>query len=81
VVENINLAIPTGQFAALIGPVASGKSTLLKGLLGEVPVASGYTHLTRQRLSWCEQSPWLTVSMLFSALFFERSFMLYWLQH
>ncbi|KAJ9136431.1 ABC multidrug transporter [Pleurostoma richardsiae] len=60
VVENINLAIPTGQFAALIGPVASGKSTLLKGLLGEVPVASGYTHLTRQRLSWCEQSPWLT---------------------
>jgi ATP-binding cassette, subfamily C (CFTR/MRP), member 1 len=62
VLKEVDLAIEKGQLAMIIGPVASGKSTLLKGLLGEVPIATGQARLLGSRLSWCEQSTWLIVS-------------------
>lgn len=57
--SNISFSLSRGQFALLIGPVASGKTTLLKGLLGEVPHSSGKVYLSSSRLSWCEQTPWI----------------------
>jgi ATP-binding cassette, subfamily C (CFTR/MRP), member 1 len=62
VLNGISLAVKPGQLAMLIGPVASGKSTLLKGLLGEVPHVIGTVNVAAGRLSWCDQSPWLIVS-------------------
>ncbi|PTB80416.1 P-loop containing nucleoside triphosphate hydrolase protein [Trichoderma longibrachiatum ATCC 18648] len=59
ILSNISFSLSRGQFALLIGPVASGKTTLLKGLLGEVPHSSGRVFLASSRLSWCEQSPWI----------------------
>ncbi|KAH0496963.1 hypothetical protein TgHK011_004301 [Trichoderma gracile] len=59
VLSNISFSLNSGQFALLIGPVASGKTTLLKGLLGEVPHSTGKVFLTSSRLSWCEQTPWI----------------------
>lgn len=35
--HDITLSIPRGQLCAIVGPVGSGKSSLLKGLLGEMP--------------------------------------------
>jgi ABC-2 type transport system ATP-binding protein len=40
-VNNINLAIPTGEIFALLGPNGSGKSTTLKMLLGLVQPTAG----------------------------------------
>ncbi|KAK1256135.1 hypothetical protein MKX07_008394 [Trichoderma sp. CBMAI-0711] len=57
--RNISFSLNRGQFALLIGPVASGKTTLLKGLLGEVSHSSGRVFLASSRLSWCEQTPWM----------------------
>lgn len=62
VLSNVSFSLSRGQFALLIGPVASGKTTLLKGLLGEVPHSSGRVFLASSRLSWCEQAPWILVS-------------------
>ncbi|KAL6698201.1 P-loop containing nucleoside triphosphate hydrolase protein [Trichoderma pleuroticola] len=59
VLNNISFSLTRGQFALLIGPVASGKTTLLKGLLGEVPYCNGKVFLASSRLSWCEQTPWI----------------------
>ncbi|KXH40319.1 hypothetical protein CNYM01_09093 [Colletotrichum nymphaeae SA-01] len=58
-VESMNFDISKGQLVMLVGPVASGKSTLLKGLLGELPHVTGTVALSSDRISWCEQSPWL----------------------
>ncbi len=63
-VKKINLSVKKGQFAMIVGPVASGKSTLLKGLLGELSLASGRVTVSRSKLSWCDQTPWLMVSFL-----------------
>ena len=40
-VNNINLAINSGEIFALLGPNGSGKSTTLKMLLGLVPPTAG----------------------------------------
>lgn len=62
VISNVSFVAKKEQFVLLAGPVASGKTTLLKGLLGEVPFTSGTVTLRRHKISWCDQTPWLTVS-------------------
>ncbi len=41
VLEEVNLELSGGEFVYLIGKVGSGKSTFLKTIYGEVPVADG----------------------------------------
>ena len=37
VLENVNLAVPTGRLTAIIGPNGAGKSTFLKAILNQLP--------------------------------------------
>jgi ATP-binding cassette subfamily C (CFTR/MRP) protein 1 len=54
------VTIPTAQLTAIIGPVASGKSTFLKALLGEIPVSQGSVRVrTNSNIAFCDQTPWL----------------------
>ena len=62
VLENINFAVKKGQMTMLVGNVASGKTTLLKGLLSEVTHITGTVKVKNARSSWCDQSPWIFVS-------------------
>ncbi|KAI1841042.1 hypothetical protein JX266_012761 [Neoarthrinium moseri] len=59
VLSKINLTIPTRKLTLIIGPIASGKSTLLKGILGETPVCDGVLHISSPHLSFCDQTPWM----------------------
>ncbi|KAK1988940.1 ABC transporter [Colletotrichum cereale] len=59
ILSNLDFEVQNGQLVMLVGPVASGKSTLLQGLLGELPHVTGTIELSSHRISWCEQSPWL----------------------
>lgn len=59
VLDNVKITIKNGDMAVLLGPVASGKTTLLKGLLGEVPHTTGIIHLATRSFSWCDQNPWI----------------------
>ncbi|KAH9885545.1 P-loop containing nucleoside triphosphate hydrolase protein [Xylariomycetidae sp. FL2044] len=62
--ENIDLTIARSRLTIIVGPVASGKSTLCKALLGETPVFQG--HLIMQpgagyhKVGYCDQTPFLT---------------------
>lgn len=60
VLKNINVSIPAG-FTMVIGPVASGKSTLCKALLGETPVAHGQVIMRRnpRAVGYCDQTAFL----------------------
>jgi ATP-binding cassette subfamily C (CFTR/MRP) protein 1 len=40
-VSDLSFNLPHHQFCFIIGPVGSGKSTMLKGLLGETPASMG----------------------------------------
>eukprot|EP00971_Amphidinium_carterae_P012722 250661-Amphidinium_carterae.2 len=38
--DSINLSIRAGSLVALVGPTASGKTSFLRAILGEMPLAS-----------------------------------------
>ncbi|KAJ9452200.1 ABC transporter C family member 3 [Diplonema papillatum] len=58
VLENVNLSVKPGEFVMVVGKVGTGKSTLLSGLLQEVAVSSGTTHVGG-RVAYCPQQPWI----------------------
>ncbi|KUI55631.1 Multidrug resistance-associated protein 1 [Cytospora mali] len=60
--SGLNLSIPKSQLTIITGPVAAGKSTLCKALLGEVPFTEGAIqfHMKHSRIGYCDQTPFLT---------------------
>lgn len=50
-IDQVNLQINKGQFAALVGPSGGGKSTLLKLLMGMYPVSEGKLTVDRKVVS------------------------------
>lgn len=56
---NLNFKIREGSMTMIVGPVSSGKSTLLKALLGETPAAKGLQRSFFTEVAYCSQSPWL----------------------
>ncbi|KAJ8941680.1 hypothetical protein NQ314_010326 [Rhamnusium bicolor] len=56
--HNISLSISSSQLLAIIGPVGSGKSSLINLLLNELPVKSGNMDIVG-KISFSAQEPWL----------------------
>jgi ABC-type multidrug transport system fused ATPase/permease subunit len=61
VLRQINLSIPQSKLTMVVGPVASGKSTFCKALLGEVPYIKGNVYFTPRlsKIGFCDQSPYI----------------------
>ncbi|XP_017043983.2 probable multidrug resistance-associated protein lethal(2)03659 [Drosophila ficusphila] len=58
VLDNINLSLKPPQLVAVIGPVGSGKSSLIQAILGELPAESGKLKV-QGKISYASQEPWL----------------------
>ncbi|KKY16042.1 putative abc multidrug transporter [Phaeomoniella chlamydospora] len=59
ILQDINLTIEKSKITLLIGPVASGKSTLLKAVLAETPLTKGFIYVSTKAIAFCDQTPWL----------------------
>ncbi|KAM7206938.1 hypothetical protein V8F33_000037 [Rhypophila sp. PSN 637] len=59
---DINMRVPKSSLTIVVGPVGSGKSTLCKALLGEIPYSSGSLVLSTRfpHVGFCEQSAFLS---------------------
>ncbi|TEA20925.1 ABC transporter atnG [Colletotrichum sidae] len=68
ILSNLDLVIDRGSFFMCSGPVGSGKTTLAKAILGELPTAGGTISVSTKRIASCEQSPWLPSGTLESAI-------------
>lgn len=66
VLSDINIQLPFSHIAFVIGPVASGKSSLCKAVLGEIPIATGEVklHSSLSSIAFCDQVPFLTSGTL-----------------
>lgn len=58
--RDINLSIPRGQLCAIVGPVGSGKSSLLQGMIGEMRREAGAVRFGGS-VGYCQQSAWIQV--------------------
>ncbi|KAI1421564.1 putative ABC multidrug transporter [Xylaria sp. FL1777] len=61
VLRDVNAQIAESSLTVIIGPVGSGKSTMCKALLGEVPFSEGSVALSTRfpHIGFCEQAPFL----------------------
>lgn len=62
VLQNINTTFSRsqrGSLTILVGPIGSGKSSLLKTILGETLSVKGRVTLDSPHLAFCDQTPWL----------------------
>ncbi|TRX93894.1 hypothetical protein FHL15_005276 [Xylaria flabelliformis] len=57
--RNINIELAVGSFTVLSGPTGSGKSSLLRSLIGEVVPTRGSIKLLSHQIAYCAQKPWL----------------------
>ena len=58
-VEDVNMTVRKGAFAMIVGPTGSGKSTILKGLVKEIPDVRGVLYYMSGPIGYCAQAPWL----------------------
>ncbi|XP_074034740.1 ATP-binding cassette sub-family C member 4 isoform X2 [Leptinotarsa decemlineata] len=75
--KNISLQIKPGTLCAIIGPVGSGKSSLLQLLLGELPMKSGNIFLGGE-ISYSSQEPWLFSSTVRNNILFGQPYIKEW---
>jgi len=59
VVQDLDFTIRRNEFTFIIGPVGSGKSSLLKGLLGEMPSSKGFVYTNNVNAGYVDQTPWI----------------------
>lgn len=57
---DINMSIPLGKLVAIVGPIGSGKSSLLQGIVGAMRRESGNVSL-KGSVSYCTQTAWIQV--------------------
>lgn len=70
ILDDININIVAGSFNIVSGATGSGKSMLLRAILGEKPVSKGTIEIESRlrRVSYCSQKPWLPSGTLREAI-------------
>lgn len=59
ILKDISLNIQKSQFTFIIGHVGSGKSTLMKAMLGETQPVAGSIHTGARDAAFVSQDPWI----------------------
>ena len=71
--RNLELSVSSGSLVGVSGPVASGKSSLLLAMLGEVPRLDGRV-CVRGSIAYCAQTPWIQNASLRDNVLFGRPY-------
>lgn len=59
ILNDITVNIRRSCFTFIVGPVGSGKSTLIRAILGEVPLRAGSIYADPGRIAFVGQEPWI----------------------
>ncbi|KAI4721875.1 putative ABC transporter [Aureobasidium sp. EXF-10727] len=60
ILKSISLKANMQSFTVITGPTGSGKTVLLKSILGETLTQGGNVSISSQSISYCSQKPWMT---------------------
>ncbi|KAG0196953.1 hypothetical protein BGX28_009529, partial [Mortierella sp. GBA30] len=71
--HNINLKVKHGSLVAVVGPVGSGKSSLLQAMVGNMTLTGGkVSH--GATISYASQTPWIQNSSVRDNILFDKPF-------
>ncbi|TGO57755.1 hypothetical protein BCON_0062g00250 [Botryotinia convoluta] len=59
VVTDVSFSVPPATLTMIIGPISSGKSSLLIGLLGEIPSTKGKIYINHSDVTFVDQTSWI----------------------
>lgn len=71
--DDITLDIPYGKLVAIVGPVGSGKSSLLQGLIGEMRSTAGKVTFGG-KVAYCPQMAWIQSNSIRDNILFGLPF-------
>jgi ATP-binding cassette subfamily C (CFTR/MRP) protein 1 len=57
--DDVNLSVKKASISIIVGPAGSGKTTLMRAMLGELPCDSGSVAVSSKSIAYCGQTPWL----------------------
>ncbi|KAJ6779518.1 hypothetical protein PWT90_06369 [Aphanocladium album] len=57
-IQHADLELAAGRLAIVVGTAGSGKSSLLKAILGEIEALAGNIKIGAKRVSFCDQDLW-----------------------
>ncbi|KAK7978424.1 hypothetical protein PG988_005914 [Apiospora saccharicola] len=67
--RQINIEVPVGALTIISGPTGSGKSTLIRTILGEVVPVEGTVSVSTRQIAYCAQRPWLPNGTIKQAIY------------
>ncbi|KAL3285858.1 hypothetical protein HHI36_000378 [Cryptolaemus montrouzieri] len=73
VLKNVNLKVKDNEFLGVVGPVGSGKSSLLYTILGETHITSGQA-IIKGTISYASQEPWIFSGTIRQNIIFNQAF-------
>lgn len=73
ILENISLQIESGKLNIIIGPVGSGKSSLISAILGEIPLNTGKISI-KGTISYASQESWIFGSTVRQNILFGQPY-------
>ncbi|PYI00738.1 ABC transporter [Aspergillus sclerotiicarbonarius CBS 121057] len=59
VLQNITFSVGIGSIVMITGPTGSGKTILLRAIIGDLQPETGTALVTSRVMAYCAQSPWL----------------------
>jgi ATP-binding cassette subfamily C (CFTR/MRP) protein 4 len=72
--DNVNLELHEGELCCVIGPVGSGKSSLLLAITGELPIGQGKIERRYYSLAYAAQEAWIMNGTVRENIVLERQF-------
>ncbi|KAI0693122.1 ABC transporter [Cytidiella melzeri] len=71
--KDITMKIPKGALVAIVGPVGTGKTSLLEGIIGEMRRTAGEVRFNGS-VAYCPQSAWIQNASIRDNITFGRPF-------
>jgi len=74
ILEDVSLSIPKGKLTIVIGPTASGKSTLVSAIVGEADVTEGSRVVHNGPMAFVPQDAWIQNATVRENITFGQTF-------
>ncbi|XP_070327220.1 LOW QUALITY PROTEIN: ATP-binding cassette sub-family C member 4-like [Odocoileus virginianus] len=71
--QGLSFTVRPGELLAVIGPVGAGKSSLLRALLGELPLKQGKVNV-HGRIAYVSQQPWVFPGTVRNNILFGKKY-------